>query len=147
MIYAICFQDNPWVLIWSLGRACWQFKVPIMICNIVYNCWNTLQPGEIILVWYLSCDTQKVSHLVYLFHRDANATRIDIYTGIPQSNSPSFPYWSIHSHSSLLISVFHHFTFLTEKRPELRGGYMLCFLDDGIGMDPSEYNFIAREII
>uniref|UniRef100_A0A3P8VTM7 MORC family CW-type zinc finger 2 n=1 Tax=Cynoglossus semilaevis TaxID=244447 RepID=A0A3P8VTM7_CYNSE len=37
--------------------------------------------------------------------RDANATRIDIYT---------------------------------EKRTELRGGYMLCFLDDGIGMDPNE---------
>ncbi|XP_054467430.1 ATPase MORC2 isoform X1 [Anoplopoma fimbria] len=37
--------------------------------------------------------------------RDANATRIDIYT---------------------------------EKRPELRGGYTLCFLDDGIGMDPNE---------
>ncbi|XP_077601031.1 ATPase MORC2-like isoform X1 [Stigmatopora nigra] len=37
--------------------------------------------------------------------RDANATRIDIYT---------------------------------EKRPELRGGYMLCFLDDGTGMEPSE---------
>uniref|UniRef100_A0A8C2ZHY2 MORC family CW-type zinc finger 2 n=1 Tax=Cyclopterus lumpus TaxID=8103 RepID=A0A8C2ZHY2_CYCLU len=43
--------------------------------------------------------------LVYFFHRDANATRIDIYT---------------------------------EKRPELRGGYMLSFLDDGIGMDPNE---------
>ncbi|XP_008333722.1 MORC family CW-type zinc finger protein 2 isoform X2 [Cynoglossus semilaevis] len=37
--------------------------------------------------------------------RDANATRIDIYT---------------------------------ERRTELRGGYMLCFLDDGIGMDPNE---------
>uniref|UniRef100_A0A1A8RMR5 Bromodomain-containing protein 8 n=1 Tax=Nothobranchius rachovii TaxID=451742 RepID=A0A1A8RMR5_9TELE len=26
----------------------------------------------------------------------------------------------------------------TEKRSELRGGFMLCFLDDGIGMDPME---------
>ncbi|XP_056275490.1 ATPase MORC2 isoform X2 [Pseudoliparis swirei] len=26
----------------------------------------------------------------------------------------------------------------TEKRPELRGGYTLSFLDDGIGMDPNE---------
>ena len=24
---------------------------------------------------------------------------------------------------------------------------MLCFLDDGTGMDPSKWNFIAREII
>lgn len=27
----------------------------------------------------------------------------------------------------------------SEKRPDLRGGFMLCFLDDGTGMDPSEY--------
>lgn len=47
----------------------------------------------------------------------------------------------------LLISVFHFPAFLTEKRPELRGGYMLCFLDDGIGMDPSKPNdFITGEI-
>ncbi|KAM5193777.1 ATPase MORC2 isoform 1-T4 [Mantella aurantiaca] len=37
--------------------------------------------------------------------RDADATRIDIYT---------------------------------ELRKDLRGGFMLCFLDDGTGMDPSE---------
>ncbi|XP_028680468.1 ATPase MORC2 isoform X2 [Erpetoichthys calabaricus] len=37
--------------------------------------------------------------------RDANATRIDIYT---------------------------------EKIPDLRGGFSLCFLDDGTGMDPNE---------
>ncbi|XP_064024880.1 ATPase MORC2 isoform X2 [Pogoniulus pusillus] len=37
--------------------------------------------------------------------RDADATRIDIYT---------------------------------EPRKELRGGFMLCFLDDGSGMDPNE---------
>uniref|UniRef100_A0A672F7B0 CW-type domain-containing protein n=1 Tax=Salarias fasciatus TaxID=181472 RepID=A0A672F7B0_SALFA len=43
--------------------------------------------------------------------RDANATRIDIYT---------------------------------EKRPELRGGYMLCFLDDGIGMDPNEATHVIQ---
>ncbi|XP_029999827.1 ATPase MORC2 isoform X2 [Sphaeramia orbicularis] len=43
--------------------------------------------------------------------RDANATRIDIYT---------------------------------EKRPELRGGYMLCFLDDGVGMDPSEATHVIQ---
>uniref|UniRef100_A0A8D3DHR0 CW-type domain-containing protein n=1 Tax=Scophthalmus maximus TaxID=52904 RepID=A0A8D3DHR0_SCOMX len=43
--------------------------------------------------------------------RDANATRIDIYT---------------------------------EKRPELRGGYLLCFLDDGIGMDPSEATHVIQ---
>ncbi|XP_072565212.1 ATPase MORC2 isoform X1 [Paramormyrops kingsleyae] len=42
--------------------------------------------------------------------RDANATRIDLYT---------------------------------EKRPDLRGGFMLCFLDDGTGMDPNE----ARHVI
>lgn len=46
----------------------------------------------------------------------------------------------------LLISVFHFTAFITEKRPELRGNYMICFLDDGIGMDPSKYNFINREI-
>ncbi|XP_072289495.1 ATPase MORC2 isoform X2 [Eucyclogobius newberryi] len=43
--------------------------------------------------------------------RDANATRIDIYT---------------------------------DKRPELRGGYMLCFLDDGIGMDPNESTHVIQ---
>ncbi|XP_075773159.1 ATPase MORC2 isoform X1 [Pelodiscus sinensis] len=37
--------------------------------------------------------------------RDADATRIDIYT---------------------------------ERREDLRGGFMLCFLDDGAGMDPSD---------
>ncbi|CAL8262833.1 unnamed protein product [Boreogadus saida] len=43
--------------------------------------------------------------------RDANATRIDIYT---------------------------------ENRPELRGGYMLCFLDDGTGMDPNEATHVIQ---
>lgn len=43
--------------------------------------------------------------------RDANATRIDIYT---------------------------------EKKPELRGGFMLCFLDDGIGMDPNEATHVIQ---
>ncbi|XP_054905178.1 ATPase MORC2 isoform X1 [Poeciliopsis prolifica] len=43
--------------------------------------------------------------------RDANATRIDIYT---------------------------------EKRPELRGGFMLFFLDDGIGMDPIEATHVIQ---
>lgn len=43
--------------------------------------------------------------------RDANATRIDIYT---------------------------------EKRPELRGGFMLCFLDDGTGMDPGEATHVIQ---
>ncbi|XP_077417239.1 ATPase MORC2 isoform X2 [Vanacampus margaritifer] len=43
--------------------------------------------------------------------RDADATRIDIYT---------------------------------EKRPELRGGYMLCFLDDGIGMEPNEATHVIQ---
>uniref|UniRef100_A0A3Q3JSU9 CW-type domain-containing protein n=1 Tax=Monopterus albus TaxID=43700 RepID=A0A3Q3JSU9_MONAL len=43
--------------------------------------------------------------------RDANATRIDIYT---------------------------------EKKPELRGGYMLCFLDDGTGMDPNEATHVIQ---
>ncbi|KAM6945125.1 ATPase MORC2 isoform 2-T2 [Lycodopsis pacificus] len=32
----------------------------------------------------------------------------------------------------------------TEKRPELRGGYMLCFLDDGIGMDPNESTHVIQ---
>ncbi|MED6293567.1 ATPase morc2 [Characodon lateralis] len=43
--------------------------------------------------------------------RDANATRIDIYT---------------------------------EKQPELRGGFMLCFLDDGIGMDSIEATHVIQ---
>ncbi|KAK5604148.1 hypothetical protein CRENBAI_022475 [Crenichthys baileyi] len=43
--------------------------------------------------------------------RDANATRIDIYT---------------------------------EKQPELRGGFMLCFLDDGIGMDSVEATHVIQ---
>ncbi|XP_035021898.2 ATPase MORC2 isoform X1 [Hippoglossus stenolepis] len=43
--------------------------------------------------------------------RDADATRIDIYT---------------------------------EKRPELRGGYLLCFLDDGIGMDSNEATHVIQ---
>ncbi|XP_054630762.1 ATPase MORC2 isoform X1 [Dunckerocampus dactyliophorus] len=43
--------------------------------------------------------------------RDANATRIDIYT---------------------------------EKKPELRGNYMLCFLDDGTGMDPNEATHVIQ---
>ena len=59
--------------------------------------------------------------------------------------SPGFSHWSIRTYSWLLIFVCHRLTFLTEKRPELRGGYLLCFLDDGIGMDPSKYDFIIRE--
>ncbi|XP_024131199.1 ATPase MORC2 isoform X2 [Oryzias melastigma] len=43
--------------------------------------------------------------------RDANATRIDIYT---------------------------------EKKTDLRGGFMLCFLDDGIGMDPNEATHVIQ---
>ncbi|XP_061117384.1 ATPase MORC2 isoform X1 [Conger conger] len=43
--------------------------------------------------------------------RDANATRIDIYT---------------------------------ESRPDLRGGFMLCFLDDGTGMDPNEATHVIQ---
>ncbi|XP_031685831.1 ATPase MORC2A isoform X1 [Oncorhynchus kisutch] len=43
--------------------------------------------------------------------RDANATRIDIYT---------------------------------EKKQDLRGGYMLCFLDDGTGMDPNEATHVIQ---
>ncbi|RXM99534.1 MORC family CW-type zinc finger protein 2 [Acipenser ruthenus] len=43
--------------------------------------------------------------------RDAEATRIDIYT---------------------------------EQKPELRGGYTLCFLDDGTGMDPSEATHVIQ---
>lgn len=27
----------------------------------------------------------------------------------------------------------------TERREDLRGGFMLCFLDDGAGMDPSKW--------
>lgn len=27
----------------------------------------------------------------------------------------------------------------TERRDDLRGGFMLCFLDDGAGMDPSKW--------
>uniref|UniRef100_A0A671YDW9 MORC family CW-type zinc finger 2 n=1 Tax=Sparus aurata TaxID=8175 RepID=A0A671YDW9_SPAAU len=33
---------------------------------------------------------------------------------------------------------------MTEKRPELRGGYMLCFLDDGTGMDPNEATHVIQ---
>uniref|UniRef100_A0A6Q2XPY8 CW-type domain-containing protein n=1 Tax=Esox lucius TaxID=8010 RepID=A0A6Q2XPY8_ESOLU len=44
-------------------------------------------------------------------YRDANATRIDIYT---------------------------------EKRQDLRGGYMICFLDDGTGMDPNEATHVIQ---
>ncbi|XP_062310528.1 ATPase MORC2 isoform X1 [Osmerus eperlanus] len=43
--------------------------------------------------------------------RDANATRIDIYT---------------------------------EKKADTRGGYMLCFLDDGTGMDPNEATHVIQ---
>uniref|UniRef100_A0A8C6VYS1 MORC family CW-type zinc finger 2 n=1 Tax=Nothobranchius furzeri TaxID=105023 RepID=A0A8C6VYS1_NOTFU len=32
----------------------------------------------------------------------------------------------------------------TEKRSELRGGFMLCFLDDGIGMDPMEATHVIQ---
>uniref|UniRef100_H2UWN5 MORC family CW-type zinc finger 2 n=1 Tax=Takifugu rubripes TaxID=31033 RepID=H2UWN5_TAKRU len=32
----------------------------------------------------------------------------------------------------------------TEKRPELRGGNMLCFLDDGIGMDPNDATHVIQ---
>lgn len=66
------------------------------------------------------------------FHRDANATRIDIYTGMSGKDV------KITNHS-LLFKAFYTFFHLSEKRPELRGGYMLCFLDDGIGMDPSKF--------
>ncbi|XP_066546211.1 ATPase MORC2 isoform X2 [Amia ocellicauda] len=43
--------------------------------------------------------------------RDANATRIDLYT---------------------------------VNKPDLRGGFMLCFLDDGIGMDPNEATHVIQ---
>lgn len=32
----------------------------------------------------------------------------------------------------------------TEKKSDLRGGYMLCFLDDGIGMDPNEATHVIQ---
>uniref|UniRef100_A0A8C5E058 CW-type domain-containing protein n=1 Tax=Gouania willdenowi TaxID=441366 RepID=A0A8C5E058_GOUWI len=32
----------------------------------------------------------------------------------------------------------------TEKRSEVRGGFMLCFLDDGAGMDPSEATHVIQ---
>lgn len=32
----------------------------------------------------------------------------------------------------------------TEKNSDLRGGYMLCFLDDGIGMDPNEATHVIQ---
>uniref|UniRef100_A0AAR2J1S9 CW-type domain-containing protein n=1 Tax=Pygocentrus nattereri TaxID=42514 RepID=A0AAR2J1S9_PYGNA len=32
----------------------------------------------------------------------------------------------------------------TKKRPDLRGGFMLCFLDDGTGMDPSEATHVIQ---
>ncbi|XP_076863244.1 ATPase MORC2 [Brachyhypopomus gauderio] len=32
----------------------------------------------------------------------------------------------------------------TEKRPDLRGGFMLCFLDDGTGMDPGEATHVIQ---
>uniref|UniRef100_A0A665X9T4 MORC family CW-type zinc finger 2 n=1 Tax=Echeneis naucrates TaxID=173247 RepID=A0A665X9T4_ECHNA len=53
---------------------------------------------------------------------------------------------SAHIHSFLLIYNIRLkcCTFLTEKRPELRGGYMLCFLDDGIGMDPNEATHVIQ---
>uniref|UniRef100_A0AAY4A3M2 CW-type domain-containing protein n=1 Tax=Denticeps clupeoides TaxID=299321 RepID=A0AAY4A3M2_9TELE len=31
-----------------------------------------------------------------------------------------------------------------QKRPELRGGFILCFLDDGTGMDPSEATHVIQ---
>lgn len=31
-----------------------------------------------------------------------------------------------------------YFLLFTAQREDLRGGFMLCFLDDGAGMDPSE---------
>lgn len=45
--------------------------------------------------------------------------------------------------SFLLKGHFNLPALLTEKRPELRGGYTLSFLDDGIGMDPSKCYFIT----
>ncbi|XP_064153708.1 ATPase MORC2 isoform X2 [Anguilla rostrata] len=32
----------------------------------------------------------------------------------------------------------------TESRPDLRGGFMLCFLDDGTGMDPNEATHVIQ---
>uniref|UniRef100_A0A8C1RS10 MORC family CW-type zinc finger 2 n=1 Tax=Cyprinus carpio TaxID=7962 RepID=A0A8C1RS10_CYPCA len=62
---------------------------------------------------YLHTNSMKLFILFtpFLVNRDANATRIDIYT---------------------------------EKRPDLRGGFMLCFLDDGTGMDPSEATHVIQ---
>ncbi|KAL7986708.1 hypothetical protein Chor_012991 [Crotalus horridus] len=51
-----------------------------------------------------SSSSTKTNSLL-LFYRDANATRIDIFS---------------------------------ENREDLRGGFMLCFLDDGAGMDPND---------
>lgn len=51
----------------------------------------------------------------------------------------------ITNHSLLFNATFFHL--LSEKRPELRGGYMLCFLDDGIGMDPSKFTSPRNSLV
>ncbi|XP_055261743.1 ATPase MORC2 isoform X4 [Moschus berezovskii] len=59
--------------------------------------------------------------------RDADATRIDIYA----ARTPG--------HSCAVSSDCSSFQDLrSERREDLRGGFMLCFLDDGAGMDPSD---------
>ncbi|KAK7834389.1 hypothetical protein U0070_017575 [Myodes glareolus] len=55
--------------------------------------------------------------------RDADATRIDIYAGCRP----------VSGNSSIMAAAS-----FTERRDDLRGGFMLCFLDDGAGMDPSD---------
>lgn len=79
------------------------------------------------------CGVNVLSHNCLIsFHRDANATRIDIYTGMSGKDV------KITNHY-LFNAFYTFFHLLSEKRSELRGGYMLCFLDDGIGMDPSKF--------
>lgn len=78
-----------------------------------------------------------INKWAFTFHRDANATRIDIYTG-------KFQHWILLN--ALLNLTFHLHKMLTEKRPDLRGGYMLCFLDDGIGMEPSMWHFSITDL-
>uniref|UniRef100_A0A671NYC4 MORC family CW-type zinc finger protein 2A-like n=1 Tax=Sinocyclocheilus anshuiensis TaxID=1608454 RepID=A0A671NYC4_9TELE len=63
------------------------------------------------------------------------------YTNYSSLNRAQLTFEYLHTNSDANATRIDIYT---EKRPDLRGGFMLCFLDDGTGMDPSEATHVIQ---
>lgn len=74
--------------------------------------------------FFCSICSKKDSQLVYFFLRDANATRIDIYTGTPQNNTPGSHHLK-HTHSFFTSNSSLAFLLFQQKK-DLSCGAATC---------------------